>query len=273
MIAATLKEKKAAKIKFFATYIASIILIIMIFAALWKNEPEVIKIYSTPSTVADNGKIAQADAFLHTKQQQLDDIYTAAAKAGVGEDMRKNLLSAENTFETSLDSLERVALSLKDEQQKDDLNVLVSRFRSSLQSRSSFMNTYVAINTDSGRFGSSDKAMQNTIAENNATIEELKGILMDKEQKIAAFEKQKQTDLSAKDKIISSLQAQLAQKPTVPVQNTTAANDGEWKQKHSKLKATYDNLVNQNIALNKSFKILVEDNRRLLSRLQGAKNE
>jgi hypothetical protein len=47
-------------------------------------------------------------------------------------------------------------------------------------------------------------------------MQELKAILVEKEERVAALEKKRIDDLAEKDRIISSLQAQVGQKTKVP---------------------------------------------------------
>ncbi len=273
MIAATLKEQKRTKIRFFAVYVASVVLIVIIISSLWKNSASASQANATQAySPTENEKLMRADALLHIRLEALDNRYSAAlldGKKGAAA-KRSNLLSAEGDFKVTLDSLEKVAAEVKDEEQKLALLFTVTNFRKSFEARSKLMNGYATLlnNTDRPSI-----AFQSLPGISNEEMQELKTILVEKEEKVATLEKQRITDLAEKDRIISSLQKQVAQRPNVPVQSTATAGDSEWKQKYTRLKASYDDIAGQNSALNKSYKAIVDDNRRLLSQLQSARKQ
>lgn len=271
MIAATLQEQKKSKIRFFAVYMASVALLLIIISSLWKNDasgPATNNIIASSPPESDN--LLQADALLHTKLQALDSRYSvaiAAGKTGMQAE-RNNLQAAETDFKTTLDSLEKEAPAAKDEQQRNGLTLIVAGFRQSLQTRSSLINSYTALLNDTSR---SVVNVQSPSATTDGDMRELKSILVEKEEKLATLEKQRVAGLQEKDKIIASLQSRVNNKTNIPapVQTITTAGDSEWKQKYIKLKASFDNTANQN----KSYKALVDDNRRLLSQLQAARKQ
>ncbi|MDB5208176.1 MAG: hypothetical protein JWR72_3251 [Flavisolibacter sp.] len=273
MIAATLKEQKKAKIRFFALYIASVVLIIVIVSSLWKDDSPAMVVSGMEATSpTKNERLLQIDALLHNKLEIVDNEYASAISAGKAgmQSRQNNLQSAESNFRTTLDSLDKEAATIKDEQQKSSLMTLVADFRKSLESRSKLMNGYTTLLNDTtntavgitGATGTTDAEMQ-----------ELKTILVEKEEKVAALEKKRLDDLAEKDKIITSLQSQVAKKTNGPVQTPTTSGDSEWKQKYVKLKASYDNVAGQNNTLSRSYKSIVDDNRRLLSQLQAARKQ
>ncbi|MDQ6609396.1 MAG: hypothetical protein M3Y85_06215, partial [Bacteroidota bacterium] len=61
MIAATSAELKRAKIKFFAVYAASVLLIVIILASLWKGRSSMNEASATPTSVSDGDKFVEAD--------------------------------------------------------------------------------------------------------------------------------------------------------------------------------------------------------------------
>lgn len=275
MIAATLGEQKRAKIKFFAVYIASVFLIIVIISSLWKTSEAALPVGNTQASLPPtNEKLLREDALLHRNLEALDNQYSlalAAGKSGI-DAQRNNLQSAENGFKTTLDSLEKGATAVEDADQRTALVTMLAGFRKSFESRSKLMNDYTMLLADTTR---SAVAIQSIPATNNEEMQELKAILVEKEEKTAALEKKRVDDLAAKDRIIASLQTQVAKKQNVPVQSNTVTSDGdgEWKQKYSKLKASFDNMAAQNNTLSKSYKSIVDDNRRLLSQLQAARKQ
>jgi chromosome segregation ATPase len=125
-------------------------------------------------------------------------------------------------------------------------------------------------------------------------LDNLKKVLATKEQKIASLEStiqqnsvvsgttpgnQSQTAAGTeeKDKMIVALQNQLRQKEAAlqnaissaqPVTNTTSG-DGEWRQKYTSLKASFDKVSANEKALKSAYKTVADDNKRLLSQLQS----
>ncbi len=272
MIAATSAELKRAKIKFFAVYAASVLLIVIILASLWKGRSSMNEASATPTSVSDGDKFVAADALLHTGMEQLDNRYTTLLTGNrqMLEENLKSIQEAEVSFKTTLDSMEKGTGSLRDEQQKREMDRVVVSFKKAFQSKAAIMKSYVELLKDPSH--PSTLVLQNN--PNDPALQELKGILVEKEQKISALELQRQNELSEKDKTIAALQSQLKQfqdgKAVVSaVPQNSSGDQTEWKQKYAKIKAGYDNLVSQNNALNNANKTITDDNRRLLTQLQS----
>jgi hypothetical protein len=275
MIAATLEEQKRAKIRFFAVYAASVVLIVVIVFSLWRNDSTDSAATTQAALPVNNGTLLQADALLHDQVKILDNAYSAALSAGKTgvPSQSSNLQSAESALKNTLDSLEKEAAGIKDAQQKAAVITMVANFRNSAETRSALMSTYTALLADTSR--SIVSTVQNPASGTDTEMQELKSILVEKEEKVAALEKRRLADLAEKDKVILSLQSRVAQKSNGPAQPVTSAGDSdrEWRQKYAKLKTSYDNIAGQNNALTKSYKTIVDDNRRLLSQLQAARKQ
>jgi hypothetical protein len=267
MIAATPGEQKKLKFTFFAVYIISVVLIIVILASVWKTDATA----SRPVPIIhSSGVVTSADKRLHAKMESLDQLYSrafASNQTGVLDTI--NLSLAKKDFKNTLDSLDVVGASISDTVEKNELTSLLSYFRKEADARITVANNYLALLSDST---GSVTATTNRAA-NEAALEELKAILIEKEQRIAALEKNSSVTPDEKDKQIAALQRQVNQLKAAPVQTVTVSGDGEWKQKYNALKSAHDKAVAQNNTLNNSYQSLVDDNRRLLAQLQAARKE
>lgn len=132
-------------------------------------------------------------------------------------------------------------------------------------------------------------AVDNSVTvQNDALIEveKLKMQLAEKDNQIAALQNAAQLKPSSsnsaastsatadqKDKLIASLQNQLAQKEAALLQAqsgaTSGSNDAEWKQKYTALKASFDKLSANEKELKNAYKTVADDNRRLLTQLES----
>jgi hypothetical protein len=84
--------------------------------------------------------------------------------------------------------------------------------------------------------------------------------------------KQLRSLVSEKEKQITSLQASLREKP-VALAASNSDEARQWKEKATSLKTTNDKLSKQINTITTSYQIIVEDNKRLLSRLQEKKKQ
>lgn len=263
MIAATVQEQKRARFRFFALYFMSVVLIVLIIAALWKADPQPEpSVAVMPATVEAP---SEDYATLQTKLFEMDGLYSGLAQSkDGGAAIQKSMQSAEAGFNASLDSLQKLADDQADPGQRAKMAGLIAGFRKSLQSRMGLVNDYVAAQAANAQ------SPKSTIAD-PAEVNELKSMLVQKEQDLASLAEKARLDVETKDKQIATLQAQ--KKGTTTVVTQTVSNDGEWKQKYTKLKASNDNLVSQNASLNKSYQAVVDDNRRLLSQVKSSRKE
>lgn len=263
MIAATQQEQKKAKISFFAVYIASIVLILVIAVSLFKGTPTALT--STP-VIYSAGAVTKADDLLHAKAEVLDSMYARSlAGNGTGVIDTIGLSLAKREFQATTDSIAKAAETLQDATEKAEIAALVARFKKAVQVRGDMINMYAVLLHDSAHTITS---VQNTTT-NNQELEQLKTILLQKEQRITVLEGQQTVSADDKDKQIAALQKQLRERPVTSMQTS---DDGEWKQKYASLMTVYNKVVGQNTTLNKSYQTLVDDNRRLLAQLQSARN-
>ena len=120
-------------------------------------------------------------------------------------------------------------------------------------------------------------------------VQRLKTVLAEREQKIASLENSLQAKgttaqpagtaptqtatADEKDKLIASLQTQLAQKEYALQQaqsgSSTGSDGSEWKQKYAALKASFDKLLSNEKELKSAYKTVSDDNRRLLTQLES----
>ncbi|HEX8316630.1 MAG TPA: hypothetical protein VF609_16625 [Flavisolibacter sp.] len=246
MTANILTQQKKAKLKFFAVYIVSVVLILIIFAAFrTTDQPTVaaVESVSTPSA-GQSGQLAEADALLHSRMNDLDKLRLAAVQNPANaarSDMA--IQTAEADFTVLLDSLEKQKAELSNVDQQR-LSLLLENFKNELQAKSQMHSNYIQL---------VKKQSVPPVTTNNEEVERLRSALEDKE------------------KTISSLQQQLASKPVSAPRTTN--DDAETKKKLASLKAAYDRLQIQNATMEKSYKIVVEDNRRLVTQLQSPRKQ
>jgi hypothetical protein len=263
MISATLTEQTKAKLKFFAGYIVSVSLIMIILASLWQGDTA--SFGNGYVSSAEAVKLMETDAFLHQKMEELDNLYTSSLAVVDNQNSGNlNIASAETAFRTTLDSIEKETALSGRKHPKEEMNLLVANFRKIILNRSVLLNSSAQLLNDT--YLSTNNIASDSFTTGNDAMQELKTVLEGKEEKLASLKKKSQTDLVEKDKIIASLQKQLSKR-------VGSTLDGEWKQKYAKLKTFYDNLRTENNALNKAFKTVVDDDRRLRNQLQSTRKQ
>lgn len=243
-MANNLSQQKTAKIKFFAVYIVSVALIIIILAAFRKTEQ------LPPAAAAENevgttdNQLAQADALLHSRMSELDKLRLSAIQNPVkGGGDESAIQSAETNFILLLDSLEKQKTGLADEQQ-EALSSLLANFKNELQVKNLLHDSYGQV---------LKRQSAQPVSTDNGEAERLR------------------SSLEEKEKTINLLQQQLARKPATVPQPTE--EDRETKKKLASLKTAFDRLQEQNKNMERSYKVVVEDNRRLLTQLQSARKQ
>ena len=282
---------KTAKLQFAAIYIVSLVLIFVVVSAFWqKGSAEV------PANPAGEREayFMQYDTLLHAKLGNLDERYTVFVKGlrTGGDGNASGFLEAKGDFERTLASLEKEADMLSDGVKKETIQRVTGEFRKSLQGRYDL----VPLVTDSSAplYNAGPVASPDSL---RMEMEALKRILVDKEQKITELENkaimgnpenskalvtlqnEKLKEIAEKNKTITDLQTQLKQKdllikqaavtnPNRAVTGNTST-DSEWKQKYSALKTAYDKAVTTEKSLRNAYKVVADDNRRLLGQLQS----
>jgi chromosome segregation ATPase len=158
---------------------------------------------------------------------------------------------------------------LNDAAEKKQMNALLDAF-----SRIAAKHVHLVKTHAVGNQGDPGAAAKQASAE----LEELKEILVQKEQKIQELQSggDKAAALQEKDNIIATLQNRLQQASAS--QPRTDAGAAEWKDKYEKmrianerLKETNDKYASQANELKSAYKEVVDDNRRLINQLQSAR--
>lgn len=284
---------KKAKLRFFALYLFGLLLVFVVVSSFWQKKG--VENQQTGAASERESYFVQVDTMLHSKLEQLDEMYSAYVKdlRSGGDGATTTFLSAKNNFALSLDSIDQQASFLSDGVKKEAMNTVAAKFRKTFEARYNLISELAGLPKqliDSNISASAETAAM------SQEMEELKKILVDKEQKIVELESKVQTNATAnktnpgtesqrlneileKDKIIASLQTQIKQKDAAlqkaatvttskPVVTNNAA-DGEWKQKYSSLKAAYDKASANEKSLKNAYKTVADDNRRLLGQLQS----
>ena len=210
--------------------------------------------------------------------------YVKGRQAGAEPDLAA-LLTARNALRNNLDSIDQQAAYLNEGPKKIAMSLAVAKFRKELADKESLLDGISVL--PKGAFNANTKGMA-TAASSNQEVETLKQLLQQKDETIAALQKESQLNatpvsgsgdalqkaLADKDKLIASLQTQLKQKDAA-LQNTPAqtrpASGGEWQQKYQSLKVAFEKVSASEKSLKNSYQTLADDNRRLLSQLQSAR--
>lgn len=186
-----------AKLWFAGLYLITIAIMLIIFMALWQDTPiqPVVKNAEVVPVVKEDGTMVQAASLLHNRMQSLQEAYLIA----ISSKNNQQAITAENAFIATTDSLERTNELVKHAQQKTALKKMTLDFKTSFEKIGAIIKRYDALPKDTVYSAAgNDEAMQN-----------LKGMLVEKEQKIADLQNQMQQQLLAKDETIASLQAQV----------------------------------------------------------------
>lgn len=282
----THNEVKKAKFRFAALYGLSVILIFLLVMAFWRKTAGAVQ--PVAQTVDGDGYFIQFDTLLHAKSDRVDSLYALYLKSlQNGNAEPASFLMEKNNLATTLDSIAQQASVLSGGAKKNAMELIVARFRSSLEIKDKLINelTYLPKNKMLPNNGFQDSSSGKNELEN------LKGMLVEKEQKIAALEQSLQSraipttgsatevqkQLTQKNNLIASLQTQLKQKDEAlqraltATPNNSGGTSNEWKQKYTSLKASYDRVVDSEKMLRSAYKTVVDDNKRLLGQLQSSK--
>lgn len=259
-------NRKTAKVRFFVFYTISILLVLILFASFSKGRATG---NETATETGDRfGTRISVDELLHQRLERLDDVRAQYA----GKDTKEAaaaIQSEKAAFQLTIDSIRKASASLTDDAEKSKIENLVASFSHNAESNVTVLkNGVVASGADTA---------------NSAALEELKDILVQKEQRITELEKAGQNAggaaaaLQDKDKTIAALQsrvttleATLAQQPKGS-QTANRSDGGEWKDRYQKLKEVSDRNVSEANAIKASYKEVLEDNKRLASQIQALK--
>ena len=251
-----------------ALYGISLLLIFIVVSAFWQKTssatPDVLQAAETETY------FIQFDTLLHARLDELDNMYTLFLKNSANNSAEVNaFLNAKNSMTNTLDSIAQQATILASGSKKAAMEMVVNRYRNSLEIRD-------RLTTQLGympRNRPLPKLPENNIdsSASNTDTERLRNMVAGRDQEITRLEQKAQADLKEKNDLIVSLQNQLKQRSPGVVSNNPSANDSEWRQKYSSLKASYDKVAESEKALKGAYKIVAEDNRRLLAQLQSMK--
>lgn len=267
MITAKQPSRKTVKLRFIVFYTISVLLVLVLFASFTRgtagNESAVGNIDANKTGVR-----TAVDDLLHQRMKRLDSVRALYA----GRDTKEAaaaIQSEKKAFLATIDSIRNEDASLTDMSEKNEVENLLNTFSRNAES------SVTVLKNGSGARGA-DTA-------NAAALEELKSILVQKEQRISELETAAQNSggaaaaLQDKDKTIATLQSRvntlettLAQQPKGS-QTASRTDGGEWKDRYQKLKETSDRNVSEANAIKASYKEVLEDNKRLASQIQALK--
>lgn len=256
MIVPLSSNRKTAKARFFAAYALSLLLILVLFSFFFKPASG-----SVGNLLASSDKDEEPHAAiynqLHQRMDGLDQICARVANDKSPANLEQ--LQRESTaFFSKLDSLRNTVASLPNSGREKELTALLEAFSRAAEKQVSLAKGLPL--EDDNLVGPAEQ----------------KSLLEQKEQRILALENENRQLLQEKEKLAADLQ----NAASVPVQASqrTVAGGTEWKEKYDKLKAVADRLkqsndqyLSQSAVLRKSYKDVVDDNRRLLAQLQAAR--
>lgn len=229
-----------AKLRFFAVYLLSVGFIVVIIGLLTGMGNPKDGIEAPAVTTTEDG-LWEANKYLHNRVAELNALYATSLQDP--ERRYRNgaeLQKAETAFAASLDSLQN-GIAGKDDAQKPAWEEMVSAFRREVESRKAVLQAYT-------------NQPQPTTSS-------------------APVNQQQLTDLQAqvqqRDAAIAELNKQLATRPTVATNNQR--DDSELARTVSGLRASLDKAKAENAALNRSYKAVVDDHKRVLAQLQSAR--
>lgn len=257
MTTSVYRNRKMAKASFFAAYALSILLILVLFSSFLK--PAVLRFSETDSDMKQKADPHSAIyQLLHRRMEGLDHVCAKVANDKSAANL--SLLQKEaGSFYAGLDSVRRAMSLLPDAGKERELSALLDAFSRAAEKQVNLAKGVAA--TDESPGNSQELAHQ----------------LQQKDQRILELETQNQVLSQEKEKALAELQDR-TNAPVQLVQQTTESGAAAWKEKYErlkqtadKLKASNDNFSLQANALRKSYKEVVEDNRRLLAQLQAAR--
>lgn len=261
-----LPNRSRLKLTFFAVYALSVLLLFVLLSSF-------LNIGSSGGGSAAAREEGKPDARLAVDpllHRQLERLQTATSLY-----LLKNAspeaagaLRQENANLTSLVDSIRIASASLPATEKQEVLALLDDCSRQADKEVSMVKTAATLNRNVPASGSAA----------SGDLNELKGILVQKEQTIQQLETRNNSALQEKDKTIADLQTKLAAQGSIGTQSKQAAAEGEWKDKYESLKAGYDKLktandktVSESNAMKTAYKEVVDDNRRLLNQLQSSR--
>lgn len=191
----TRTEHKKTKLRFVGLYSVSLLLIFVLVSAFWQRlAPK-----NSPAATQESDKEAwflQMDSALHVKMGAIDNLtqsFIRGRQAGAQPDTG-SLFAMHQSLGKTLDSIDRQADYLTDGPKKTMMTSVSAAFRKSLESRQAVLSGLAAL----------PKATRPASGVTAEEMNVLKGMLQEKEEALAALQKQGQT----KDETIAALQKQ-----------------------------------------------------------------
>ena len=256
MIVPLSTNRKTAKARFFAAYTLSVLLILMLFSFFFKPAFGRLENLFASSEMKEDTHAAIYRQ-LHQRMDGLDQICTRVASDRSPANLAV-LQNESSAFFSTVDSLRTAVAALPSSGREKELTALLDAFSRAAEKQVSLAKGETPVGDDFA----GPIELQNQLAQRDKRI-----LALENENRQLALEKEKLT-------------ADLQNAAAVPVQASqrTVSNGSEWKEKYEKLKAVTDRLkqsneqyVTQADVLRKSYKDVVDDNRRLLAQLQSAR--
>lgn len=257
MIIPVYSNRKKAKARFFAAYAVSVLLLLVLFSSFLKPTARIVEKLE-PFV---DGKADHHSAIYQTLHQRMDKLDQVCVNVA-GNRSKQNLdllFAEESAFYASIDSIRKTLVTFSTPQKEKELIALLEAFTQAAGKQTSLARGV----TPSGEAGISPAGMNQQ--------------LLEKEQRIAELESQNRL----LQQEVAAAKESLENSPAVSVpasQQPTVNNGTEWKQRYETMKVAHDRLKETNNKyatqvndLKKSYKDVVDDNRRLLAQLQSAR--
>ncbi|NTS41466.1 hypothetical protein HRG84_11180 [Flavisolibacter sp. BT320] len=254
MITPVYSNRKKAKARFFVAYAGSVLLLLVLASSFLKPTAKIVEKFEPFVTKNEDHHSAIYQA-LHQRMDHLDKLCVAVAADRTTENLNL-LLAEENAFYASIDSVRKTIASFPSPQKEKELNALLEAFTRAAENQTSLAR---GIQPTTGAGATSSPALNNQ--------------LLAKEQRILELENQNKT----LQQEVEDAKAALQKTPPV-VQQAPPSNGAVWKERYESVKKAHDGLKEtsskyekQVVELKKSYKDVVDDNRRLLAQLQAAR--
>ena len=258
MMKPSITTRGLAKVRFFAIYSFSVLLILLLVSSFRKTGDS-----ASGGAEADaelKQRLSAIDALLHQRLELLETATLAWAESA-GNEKAKAIDDAKTVFQTAVDSVRKANADLSNLEEKAAILRLLNTFTQAAE-RESRMAGALAIK-------SSTTVRSDAGSQGNGMLEQLKKTLAQKEQEIAALQQEKQQAVDEKNNAVAALQNRPAAQPATTQKQD--AGSAEWKEKYSRLKTSSDKTSAQLETLKESYREVVEDNRRLITQLQNAR--
>ncbi len=249
----SITNRRLAKVRFFAVYSISVLLILLLVSSFIKNSGA-----NEAGLAASEKKLAGIDALLHRRWEPLQAATLAWAESGDG-NKAKAMDETKRLFQASVDSVRKSNADLADLQEKAAVLRLLNTFTESADREGKIAASVAARRSTGGNIANPAQKANDTGQWQN--------LLAQKEAEMAAMKEENEKVLAEKNRTIAALQANNAGQGTTKTDGAT----NEWKDRYNRLKSSADRTASQLQALKTSYKEVVDDNRRLIAQLQNAR--